>query len=64
MGKAKKLNFTENGKCFQALLSLCSSNTEPNCPLVNTNINLQLSYYVLEFQDNLFSRASRAQRRI
>ena len=44
MGKAEKLNFTENGKCFQALLNLCSSKIERNCTLVNTNINLQLAY--------------------
>ena len=32
--------------------------------LVNTSINLQLAYYILEFQENVFSRTSRAQRRI
>ena len=64
MEKAQKLNFIENGKCFQTLPSLCSSKIERNCTLVNTNINLQLAYYILEFQENLFSRASRPQRRI
>ena len=44
--------------------SLRSSKIERNCTLVNTNINLQLAYYILEFQENLFSQASRAQRRI
>ena len=62
MGKAEKLNFIENGKCFQTLPSLCSSKIERNCTLVNTNINLQLAYYILEFQENLFSWASRTQR--
>ena len=64
MQKTEKLNFIENGKCFQALPSLCSSKIERNSTLVNTNINLQLTYYILEFQENLFSQASRAQRRI
>ena len=64
MGKTEKLSFIENGKCFQTLPSLCSSKIERNCTLVNTNINLQLAYYILEFQENLFSQASRAQRRI
>ena len=32
--------------------------------LVNTSINLQLAYYILEFQENVFSRTSRAQRHI
>ena len=65
MGKIiEKLNFIENGKCFQTFLSLSSSKIERNCTLVNTNIKLQLAYYILEFQENLFSRASRAQRRI
>ena len=64
MGKGEKLNFIENGKCFQTLPSLCSSKIERNCTLVNKNINLALAYYILEFQENLFSRASRAQRYI
>ena len=64
MGKGEKLNFIENGKCFQTLPSLCSSKIERHCTLVNRNINLQLAYHILEFQENLFSRASRAQRRI
>ena len=65
MGKViEKLNFIENGKCFQTFLSLCSSKIERNCTLVNTNINLQLAYDILEFHENLFSRASRAQTRI
>ena len=62
MGKAEKLNFIENGMCFQTLPSLCSSKIGRNCALVNTNINLQLAYYILEFQENFFSRASRVQR--
>ena len=61
MGKAEKLKFIENGKCFQILPSFCSSNIERNCALANTNINLQLAYYILEFKEYLFSRASRAQ---
>ena len=64
MGKVEKLNFIENSKCFQTLPSLCSSKIERNCTLVNTNINLQLAYYILEFQEILSSRTSRAQRRI
>ena len=64
MEKAQKLNFIQNGKCFQTLPSLCLSKIEHTCTLVNTNINLQLAYYILEFQENLFSQASRAQRRI
>ena len=64
MGKGEKLKFIESGKCFQALPSLCSSKIECNYVLVNTNINLQLAYYILEFEENLFTRASRAQRRI
>ena len=70
MGKViEKLNFIENGECFQTFLSLCSSKIElyftlRNCALVKTNINLPLAYYILEFQENLFSRASRVQRRI
>ena len=64
MEKAEKLNFIENGNCFQTLPSLCSSKIERNCSLVKTNVNLQLAYYILEFQENLFSRASRAQKRI
>ena len=51
MGKAKKLNFVENGKCFQTFLNMCSSKIECNCALVNTNINIQLAYYILEFQE-------------
>ena len=54
----------ENGKYFQTLPSLCSSKIERNCTFVNTNINLRLAYYILGFQQNLFSRASIAQRRI
>ena len=50
--------------CFQTFLSLCSSKIKLNGTLVNTNINLQLAYYILEFHENLFSRAFRAQRRI
>ena len=50
---------------WQALFpSLRSSKIERNCTLVNTNINLQLAYYILEFPENVFSRTSRAQRRI
>ena len=64
MEKAQKLNFIQNGKCFQTLPSLCSSKIEHTCTLVNTNTNLQLAYYILEFQENLFSQASRAQSRI
>ena len=64
MEKAQKLNFIQNGKCFQTIPSLCSSKIEYTCTLVNTNTNLQLAYYILEFQENLFSQASRAQRRI
>ena len=65
MGKIiEKLNFVENGKCFQTFLSLCSSKIERNGTLVNTNINLQLAYYILEFHENLFSKAFRAQRSI
>ena len=60
MGKAEKLNFIEKGKYFQTLPSLCSSKIERNCTFVNTNINLQLAYYILEFQQNLLSRASTA----
>ena len=63
-GKSREIKLLENGKCFQTLPSLCSSKIERNCTFVNTNINLQLAYYILEFQQNLFSRASRAQRRI
>ena len=44
--------------CFLQRLNVISST------LVNTNINLQLTYYILEFQENVFSRTSRAQRRI
>ena len=51
MGKAEKLNFIENSKCFQTLPSLCSSKIERNCTLVNTNINLQVAYYILELQE-------------
>ena len=47
----EKLNFVENGKCFQTFLSLCSSKIKRNCTLVNRNINLQLAYYILEFQE-------------
>ena len=47
--KAQKLNFIEKGKCFQTLPSLCSSKIQRNCTLVNTNVNLQLAYYILEF---------------
>ena len=32
------------------------------CTLVNTNINLQIAYDVLEFEENMFSKASRAKR--
>ena len=64
MGKAEKLNFIENGKCFQTLPNLCPSKIERNCTLVNTNINLQVAYYILELQENLFFLISRAQRRI
>ena len=60
MGKAEKLNFIENGKYFKTLPSLCSSKIERNCTFVNTNINLQLAYYILEFQQNFLSRASTA----
>ena len=45
-------------------LSLSSSKIERNCTLVNTIISLELAYYILEFQDNLFSWASRVQRSI
>ena len=64
MGKAEKLKFIENDKYFETLPSLCSSKIERNCTFVNTNINLQLAYYILEFQQNFFSRACRAQRGI
>ena len=64
MGKAEKLKFKENDKYFETLPSLCSSKIERNCTFVNTNINLQLAYYILEFQQNFFSRACRAQRGI
>ena len=63
-GKSRETKLLENCKCFQILPSLCSSKIECNCIFVNTNTNLQLAYYILEFQQNLFSRASRAQRRI
>ena len=63
-GKSPEIKLLKNGKCFQTLPSLRSSKIERNCTLVNTNINLQLAYYILEFQENLFSWASRAQRRI
>ena len=49
MGKAEELNFIENGKWFQTVPGLCSSKIERNCTSVNTNINLQLAYYILEF---------------
>ena len=32
-----------------------------SCTLVHTNINLQLAYDALEFQENVFSRKFRAQ---
>ena len=50
MGKCEKLNFIENGKCFQTLPSLCSSKIERNCTLVNTNIKYQPSSYLLYFR--------------
>ena len=50
---------------FKYLVSLFSSEIERiSSTLVNTNINLQLAYYILEFQENVFSQTSRAQRRI
>ena len=43
MGKVfEKLNFIENGKCFQTFLSSCSLKIERNCTLVNTNINTNI----------------------
>ena len=62
--KSREIKLLENGKGFQTLPSLCSSKVERNCAFVNTNVNLQLAYYILEFQQNLFSWASRAQWRI
>ena len=41
----QKLEFIENGWCFQIFLSL-------------------FSYYILEFQENVFPRTFKAQRRI
>ena len=38
--------------CFLQRLNIISST------LVNTDINLQLPYYTLEFQENVFSRTS------
>ena len=64
MRKTEKLIFIEDGKCLQTLSSLFSTKIEHNCTLVNTNINLRLAYYILEFQENLFCQACRAQRRI
>ena len=43
---------------FLQRLSIISS------ALVNSNINHQLANYILEFQQNMFSRTFRAQRRI
>ena len=63
MGKDEKLNFMENGKCFQTF-EFEFSKIERNCTLVNTIISLELAYYILEFQNNLFSWASRVQRSI
>ena len=44
--------------CFFQRLNIISSK------LVNTNINLEQAYYILEFQENVSSRTSRAQRSI
>ena len=50
----EKLDIIENGKYFQTFLSSCSSKIERNCTLANTDINLQLPYYILELQENVF----------
>ena len=50
----EKLDIIENGKYFQIFPSLCSSKIERNCTLANTDINLQLPYYILELQENVF----------
>ena len=56
----KIVHYIENGKCFQTFPSLRSSKIE----VVNTDINLQLAYYILEFDKNVFSRRPRTQTRI
>ena len=60
----KIVHYIENGKCFQTFPSLRSSKIERNCTLDNTDINLQLAYYILEFDKNVFSRRPRTQTRI
>ena len=61
----EKSEFIEEGQRFQIFLSLFFSEIERNfIDISNTNINLQLGYYILEFQENMFSWASRAQRHI
>ena len=48
-GKSRGIKLYRKWQVISNSSRLCSSKIERNCTSVNTNINLQLAYYILEF---------------